>query len=166
MVFDDRVRCSLPPSNRWEQFLTFVQELDRLEPGSASDFRTALTETAERMQRREVVVIVSDFLGDLLELERALQRFRYQGHDVLLLQLLHPQELDLDLTGSVRFQDLETGAYLTCRPEDLRAAYQEELQLLLHQCHDQALRNDCEHLLFNTGQDLREAIADVLTQRP
>ena len=66
-----------------------------------------LNELAGRMRRREIVMIFSDFFTDLASLEPALQRLRYNRHEVVLFQVMHHDELAFEFDGMIKFVGLE-----------------------------------------------------------
>ncbi len=53
---------------------------------------------AERIPRRGLVVIVSDLLTDLERLYESLGRLQFGGHAIVLLHVLHRDELEMRLT--------------------------------------------------------------------
>ena len=71
------------------QVARMVSHLDEVEPVEKTGLGVALNELAERMRRREIVMIFSDFFGDPDELESALHRMRYNKHEVVLFQIMH-----------------------------------------------------------------------------
>ena len=79
-----------------------------------------LTELAGRMKRREIVMIFSDFFTDLDPLEPALQRMRYNRHEVVLFQVMHHDELAFEFDGMTKFVGLEMPEELLAQPDELR----------------------------------------------
>jgi hypothetical protein len=71
------------------------------------DFRSLLAAT--RSLRPGISVIISDFLTDA-DLGPVLTALRSARQQVVLLQVLAPQELDPDVTGDVALTDVETKA--------------------------------------------------------
>jgi uncharacterized protein (DUF58 family) len=106
-TFDDRVRGFIQPSNSMAQVIRMTEHLDETQPVEKTDMSACLTELAGRMQRREIVMIFSDFFTDLDRLESALQLLRFSQHEVVLFQTLHHDELSFSFDGMVRFDGLE-----------------------------------------------------------
>jgi hypothetical protein len=124
-----------------------------------------LEAVAGRIGRREIVMVFSDFLGDLDSLELALQRLRYSQHEVILFQIMHHDELAFEFDGMVRFIGLEIPEELLTQPQDLRRAYLAAVERFNTRFEEIALRNRCERVLLDTGRQLGETLADYLTQR-
>lgn len=164
-LVDDAVRVALPPSNSPAQLARITDELDRLECTAGTSLPRLLPELVERFQRREIVLLISDFLLPPAELEPSLQRLRYYQHEVVLMQVLHHDEIEFRLPGNVNFVGLETGGSVSARPADLRKAYLDAFAAHAAELEQLAQRNQCEFLRLNTSRDLAETLADYLSQR-
>ena len=88
-TFDEHVLGYVPPSNSVAQILRMTNHLDEIKPVQKTKMAECLTDFAGRMGRREIVMIFSDFFTDPATLEPALQRMRYNLHEVVLFQILH-----------------------------------------------------------------------------
>jgi uncharacterized protein (DUF58 family) len=108
--FDAAVRSMVPPRSRHGQWRRVVAALE--EPGAGSDSRAAVAlEQAARLVRRPgLVILVSDLLMDVPDVERAVRALRAVGHDVAVLHVLDPVERDFDVAGDAVFVDPESGA--------------------------------------------------------
>jgi uncharacterized protein (DUF58 family) len=164
-TFDDQVRGYVPPSNSMAQIVRITQHLDGTEPVRKTNMADCLNELTGRTKRREIVVVVSDFFTGLKPLEDALQRMRYQRHEVVLFQVLHHDELVFDLGGMVKFVGLELPEELLTRPSELRREY---LAALGRHCDELAAvchRNRIERVLVDTSHDIGQVLSDYLHQR-
>lgn len=164
-TFDDRVRGHVQPSNSMAQLLKMTEHLDEIAPVEKTHMGDCLNETVRRMGRREIVMIVSDFLTDLDELEPAIQRMRYQGHEVVLLQVLHHHEQSFEFEGMVKFAGLETDDEFLTQTEDIRAGYLRALGDFDDRFSELCQRNRVERVLIDTSRDLAEVLIDYLNQR-
>ena len=77
------------------------------------------------MARCGLVLMMSDLLDAPEAVFRALAHFRRRGHDVVLVQVLDPAELDLPFDGVSDFIDMETGERLEADAALVRRAYRE-----------------------------------------
>lgn len=164
LLVDRQVRTSVPPGNTLAQIVRMTQALDRAAPEEPTDLARALAEVAGRLGRRQIVLLFSDFFTDLEALEPALQRLRYDGHEVVLLQVLHPDERHFDLKGPIRFVPLERGEPLQLAAEDLRPAYLRALAEHQRRLEAAAERNRCEWVLLDSAGSLRDQLLDYLNR--
>jgi uncharacterized protein (DUF58 family) len=98
------------------------RELSRVSAEGRTDLAGALRTLVESATRPGMVVVVSDFL-DAGPVTNALGQVRAAGHDLALLQVLDPAELEPDLEGDLSLEDAETGATveLTADPSAIEA---------------------------------------------
>ncbi|HOM17846.1 MAG TPA: DUF58 domain-containing protein, partial [Thermoguttaceae bacterium] len=161
-VFDDRVRDFISPTNSMAQLLRITQVLDQTQPVAKTDMAGCLGELAGRMKRREIVMIFSDFFTELGPLEKALQRFRYHQHEVVLFQVMHHDELAFELEGMTKFVGLEAPEELLAQPEAIRRAYLAAVERHNGQLEEICLRNRIERVLVDTSQDMAGVLVDYL----
>jgi Tfp pilus assembly ATPase PilU len=79
---------------------------------------------AERIKRRGLVIVLSDLLDDKEQVLAALRHFRHRKHEVLVFQILDPNERDFVFKGPLVLRDLETSRELTLDPRVVRRDYQ------------------------------------------
>jgi uncharacterized protein (DUF58 family) len=164
-AFDDRVRGIVPPSNSMAQVLRMTEHLDQIEPVQKTALASSLADIAGRLGRREILMIFSDFFGDLDHLEPVVQRFRYDHHEVVLFQVMHHDELTFELDGMVKFVGLEDKDAYLAQADDLRRGYLAAVRRHRDRLEQIANRNRCEHLLIDTRQNMAEQLIDYLNHR-
>ena len=164
-TFDDQVRGFVPPSSSMAQIIRITQHLDGTDPVHKTNMADCLNELCGRTKRREIVVVFSDFFTELKPLEAALQRMRYQRHEVVLFQILHHDELLFDLGGMVKFVGLELPEELLTRPSELRREYLAALGRHCDELEAICYRNRIERVLVDTSRDIGQVLSDYLHQR-
>lgn len=116
---------SLPPcTGRVSQRKLFAF-LESIEGGGDAPIEAGIESFLRQHSGRGVVIVLSDFLtsGDL---RRAFSLLHGSGLEVFALQILAPSEIDPEVTGDLRFVDVETAAQLdVTSAADLVAIYQE-----------------------------------------
>ena len=164
-AFDEKVVNALPPSNSNGQIINMSQMLDDIEPTKKTKMGPSLLDLAGRAGRRGIVVILSDFFADLDDLKQALQRLRYDKHEVVLMQVLHKDELEFNLPGMVRFVGLEDDDQFLTRPDDIRTAYLEAMKQFNDDLEELCEANQIERLVCDTSRSMAELFADYLHAR-
>ncbi|MCH7728738.1 MAG: DUF58 domain-containing protein [Planctomycetes bacterium] len=164
-TFDDHIRGFVRASNSMDQIARMTQHLDEIDPVEKTDLGSCLNDLVSRMGRREIVMIFSDFFGDLDQIESAIQRMRYSRHEVVLFQVLHHDELTFEFNGMTKFIGLEIPDELLAQPEDLRRGYLNALNQFNDQLDEIAQRNGCERVLVDTSQPIAETLINYLNRR-
>jgi uncharacterized protein (DUF58 family) len=164
-LFADRVvqhlRARGSPDHRMEILQTLA---GAREHPNAQSVRI-LHEVAELMPRRGMIVVISDLYFESEDLMSALSHFRHVGHDVLVFHLLTPLERGLDVDGSVRFRDLETGEQITTQAHEIRSSYEQAVDAWQTELKTGCLARDIEYIPIRTDMPLDRALYDYLVQR-
>jgi uncharacterized protein (DUF58 family) len=164
-TIDESVLDFVPPSNTMAQIVRMTERLDAVEPVRATRLPECLLDLCGRMGRRAIVLVFSDCFTDIDRLEAALQRLRYARHEVVLFQVLHPDELEFRFDGNVKFRGLEVDDELLTQPADLRRRYLEALAGFNGRLEEACLRNRVERVLIDTGRNPAEVLVDYLNAR-
>jgi uncharacterized protein (DUF58 family) len=126
--FDSGIRSAVPPRARNGQWRRVVAALEEPGAGKASSAPVALEQAARLISRRGMIVLISDLLMDIPDVERAVRGLRAAGHDVTVLHLMDPAEQDLPPSGEAVFVDPETSLEIAASVADVRAAYRETVK--------------------------------------
>ena len=106
--YDTEIRDLVPAKAEPSQVRCILERLDALKPGGETDMAGVLHEVAERIPRRSVVFLVSDFFSDGQSLLKALHHLRFRHHEVIAIQVCDHDELTFPFERISRFEDLET----------------------------------------------------------
>ena len=102
MVFDDEVRLYIRPSSRQGQLHRLLAGLDQAEQHARTDFFKPLEHFQSFLRRRGLVVVISDFYEDPDQVVRTIAPLRFHGNEVILFQVLDPQEIKPELGEASR----------------------------------------------------------------
>lgn len=99
-----------------------IKSLETLEAEGPTDLARAVDGVVQRSPRPGMLVVVSDFM-DGGPVTAALGRARSAGHDLALIQVLAPDEIEPAHEGDWTLEDAETGATIdvTMDPDALEA---------------------------------------------
>jgi uncharacterized protein (DUF58 family) len=126
--FDSEVRSAIPPRARSGQWRRVIAALEEAGAGRASSAPVALEQAARLINRRGMIVLLSDLLMDIPEVERAIRGLRAVGHDVTVFHVMDPAELELPSGGEAVFVDPESALEIAASVADVRAAYRDTVQ--------------------------------------
>lgn len=126
--FDDQVRSAVPPRARTGHWRRLLAALEEPGAGLASSAPMALTQAARLINRRGMIVLVSDLLMEPAEVEQAMRGLRARGHDVTVLHVMDPAERWLGGAGEALFVDPESTLAVPASVSDVRAAYRSTVE--------------------------------------
>ena len=130
-----------------------------------TDLGAALTACAERIGRRGLVVLASDLLDMSPTALDPLTRMRALGHDVIVLHVMHPHELDFPFHDRARFADPESDETMDSDPDAVREAYKAELSAFLVGARQRCTGAGARYVLARTDEPPQEAVAEAVTPR-
>ncbi len=106
---------------------------------------------ASLVRRRGLIVLVSDMLAPIATLRTNLAYLRSRGHEVVILRVLDPSELELKLESPSMVVDMETEREIYLDPAAAKESYRQQFDE-----HQQELQSICDSL----GVDLYQLCTD------
>src|SRR6185437_16329603 len=131
VLFDESETTMLPPGATQAQVNVMADLLERCTPARRTELGGLLQSLSGRVRRRGLVIVVSDLLTDLDAVYDGLNRLQFQGHEVLMLQVLDRDETELPFDGPTIFCDIEGDEEVFAEPGAFRKAYQRAMREFL-----------------------------------
>src|SRR5262245_59904044 len=129
VTFDTKVRRYIPPRAQTSHLRVLVDELDATKTGGETELAKVFHELVPRLNRRGLLIILSDCFGDVPTLLPALAHLRHAPHEILIFQIWDRDELEFSFRQWTRFDCLEVdGKRHLVDPNHLRSAYLENLE--------------------------------------
>ena len=165
VVFDEEVDEYIPARFRHGQLRQIYQSLEKAEGGKSTDLTKPLERVAGQMRKRGMVILISDFLAPIDGLERDLGYLASSGNEVVVFQVLDPQELNFKFDEPALFTDLETGQQIYIDPDQTRSSYKTKLEE-----HLARVKQSCEKLgavyeLTTTDRPLELALTEFFVRQ-
>jgi len=164
-TFDREVRALIRPSSHPTHLKQMLHAMEIAPTTQKTTMGPIFHELAERYKKRGVVVVLSDLFDDVTSLLAGLKHFRHRRHEVILMHVLDPAELDFPFRNMTMFKGLEDFPELLVDPLGLRQAYLAEFDAFT-----KAVRNGCharniDYLQLRTDQPLDLALSKYLAHR-
>jgi uncharacterized protein (DUF58 family) len=165
VTFEGQIVDYLPARHRPGHLQRLLLCLERATAGSATDLAAPLEQLTRTVRKRGLVILISDLLAPIDALAGCLGQLRSRGHEVVVLRVLDPAEIEFEFHDPALFQDVESGRELYVDPDAARANY-----LARFAAHDEALRSSCrelgiEYLRLPTDRPLELALFDFVRSR-
>lgn len=155
----------IKPQPRSSHLVRVLDLLAAAKPGAASSLPDVLAELTGRLKRRGLVVIFSDCFCDVAALRHVLEQYRYHGHDVIVFQILAPEELTFPFRREAFFQDLELSGRMQVNPNTVRKQYLKEFQSFMDRLRKELTHIGADLITVSTGDDLSEVLSYHLRRR-
>ena len=163
--FDEKITARLPASATPGHLHAILLALERIAPGSQSDVSRPLHQLAEALGKRSLVVLISDLLDEPDAVVRGLKHLRFRGTDVIVLQLLDPNELQFPFRAAARFTDVESADGGHRGSRQARAGYLESMAALRARYERELRGAGIDFLTLDTSKPLDFALLAYLDAR-
>ncbi len=164
--------CIVPAGSRAGSLLSLLTRLGSLDADpptetahSKSALGLALGSLASRSLRRGMVVVFSDLLEDWDGLIGPMRQIRAKGHDLIVVHIVHSDELELPFKGEVRFDDLESPIKVLARPHQLRDRYRKEIATWRNRIEGDLTAIRADYTLVRADLDPSESWLDLMAHR-
>jgi uncharacterized protein (DUF58 family) len=170
----DAVRVMAGPPTQWSAGLSGPAVAARLcdlvgatPTHGTLDLAGLLRAVAARLERRTLVVLLSDLLAEIEPLAAAAAVLSARGHDLAVVQVLDRSELSLpESWGRVTLDDPEGGVQeFTCDVRRAKQAYDQAMARHLEGCRASLSSAGAEHLLLVSDEDVAQVLGSWLTRR-
>lgn len=166
VTFDKSIRRYIPPRARPKHLQAILTELAQQEPGAETELGPVFHKMVAKLQRRGLVVVISDLFGDVDKLMKSLAHFRHANHEIIIFQVWDPDELDFPFRQWTQFRSLEMADHQhMVDPAQVRNAYLKKLEefrtRLTQGCH----RHKISLVPVTTDQPYAETLAAFLALR-
>lgn len=156
----------VPPRQNASHLQAILLALQNATPSAGGSLAAQIRACIPRMRRRGLFVLLSDCFGDVDELATSLKVVRARGHDVLVLQVLAPEELEFDFRHWSCFQSIEqAGIRIKLDPAAVRDQYLRRMRHFLEQLEQAVTGTGGDYVRLTTGQDLADTLAYFLRSR-
>jgi len=165
LSFDEGIRDYLPARNRPGHLRQLMLSLEKPTAGQSTSISKPLERIVELVNKRGLMVLISDLLAPVEELEEKLGRLTASGHDVAVFRILDPREIDFDFEDALLFHDVESEKDLFIEPAAAKRNYLKRFTE-----HGDAARAICQKLGVDylpviTDEPLDQVLSNYLRQR-
>lgn len=163
MTFDETIGDFLPARNRPGHLRSILVALSRPVAGKGTDIDGPLRQIASLVPRRGLIVLITDLLSPTGKLRTNLSYLRSRGHEVMILRVLDPAEIDFQMDSPGMILDMESGREIYLDPEVARAGYREKFDR-----HRGELKTICDSLgveLFDvsTADPIQQSLFHIIS---
>lgn len=121
----------LPARSSSNHLIEILERLIHLTPNGPTRVAASLSDFAHRTRRRVVAVVLTDLFDPDPALVDALRLLAAQRHDLAVLHLLSPAEIDFPYDAPAQFASMEDARKLFVHPRALRSTFLREMQAFL-----------------------------------
>jgi len=155
----------VPPRRKPSHLRVIVEALDRASPAGPTRLTETLHEAADRVQRRALFCIFSDFFVQPDALSDAFQHLRFRNHDVAAFHLFDRDEIDFGFKKPTRFVDPEGGGSVLADPSVIASRYLAALARYRSAIESMVVAADLDYREVFLDDDPAEILSNFLVGR-
>jgi len=161
----EKALIEIPPRRNPAHLKLILDTLQNAKPHGETGLVSVLHDLAEKIRRRAVVIVLSDFFCEPAPLMSCFQHLRFQKHDLALFHLLDRAEVMFQFDRPMRFVDMENNFSLVTEPAGIRDEYLRQLNLFLEQMRAGAHEFGVEYRRVITDENYEKALGSFLVER-
>ncbi len=165
VTFDNQIRQFLRPSSQPSHFKQIVNLMNLGAGREKTGLVPIFHDLAERINRRSIIVILSDLFDNVSDILAGLKHLRYKRHEVIVLHVMDAAELEFPFQEATLFRGLEESPELLTDPRSLRQGYLDQvsgfISELQYGCRDQNI----DFVPLRTDANLGVALSSYLAHR-
>jgi uncharacterized protein (DUF58 family) len=165
VTFDQEIRQVIRPSSNPTQLKQLLHVMEEATATRKTRTGPIFHDLAERLGRRGIVVIVSDLFDEVESMLAGLKHLRHRRHDVIVLHVLDPAELDFPFQQVTMFNGLEALGNVIAEPRSLQKAYQREIQAFVKRIRAGCRAQQIDYVTLRTDRPLDTVLRTFLAAR-
>ena len=164
-LYSEKINKYFPPKASKAYLQELLKQLAEVSASDKTNTASCLNSIAEKIKRRGLVIIVSDFFDDINSILSALKHFRYQKNEVIVFQIMDPLERNFSFGNDAIFKDLETDDEMTTQPYQIQKAYKEAMENFISKIKTECLNSHIEYNLIETSMPFDKALFSYIQKR-
>ena len=165
VTFDTEMREFLPPKQGKRHLFAILSRLQQLSCQGESDLGPTLKRIGQRLNRRGVIVLISDCHSAVESVVDGIRHLMARRHDVVVFHLLDADEVTFPFQSLTSFRDLETTGQLMTDPLRLRKKYLERLAGFRDAIKSGCASAGADYRFIDTSEPIETVLRDYLLFR-
>ncbi len=165
VLYSDRILKIIEPRSSKINLFEIYKSLLNSNPEGKTETAECLGEVAEKIKKRGLIVVISDFLDDLGKIDSSMKKFRFKQNEVISFQILDEQEINFGFSKDAIFRDLESREELLTQPFQIKSSYNELVNQFLTLLKRNLLNHQIDHNLVLTSETFDKALLAFLKKR-
>ncbi|TXG95973.1 MAG: DUF58 domain-containing protein [Nevskiaceae bacterium] len=166
ITFDTKIADRCEPSSNRQAFQQIVTLLESRRPGQETQMSEVFPQILPTLKKRSLIFLISDCFDRIEPLTAALKLFRAARHEVVLFQVVAPEEEEFPFQHPTDFRNLERpGHQILADPYRLRKQYLDKYRQFCSDLAKQSGNCGVDYLKLRTDEPYETALGAFLDRR-
>ena len=142
-----------------------LKTLHNSNTGGETNISNLLHGLAESINKKGLIILISDLLDDEKRVMESLRHFRYRGHEIIVFHIVDPKEKNLDYNENINFIDLENNYNIVADSRLVKDKYNKAFRNFSDFYKKECLRDKIDYNLISTSDSLDKTLLQYLIRR-
>lgn len=165
VAFDSGIREFFPPRQGQRHMFSILSRLDAIKAGGGTNISSVLKLVSQRLNRRGIVVLISDCYGESDEVIDGIRHLRARGQEVILFHVMDHDEIVFPFNALTAFRDLETSAQIMCDPLRQKNLYTKRFEAFRESIKTGCATSGADYRFIDTVEPIEIVLRDFLLFR-
>ena len=164
-IFNEKIEKLFPPKAVSSYTKMLMKELQKTKCKGKTNVGLALHQIAEKLNKKGLVILISDLWDNPELILNGIKHFRYLGHEVIIFHIWDSMEFTLREDKKVEFVDLESDEKIKLDVRQMKDEYKKLTEQYSEKLKRFCGENNVDYNLITTDTDLRYALMKYLIKR-
>jgi len=165
VLYSDTIETYLEPKANKTYLKVLFNALVNQKLSGKTNTGKCLNNVAEKIKKRGMIIIISDFFDNLESVITALKHFHYKNNDVIVFHLLDRIESTFGFGRDAIFIDKETGEELTTQSSQIQKSYINLFDNFTNTLKSECLKYGMDYNLVFTDMTYDKALQSFFIKR-
>ncbi len=164
-ALNDRNLHNLYPRIQKQYFNRLLLELINIQNEGKWPSDPRAGEKLHDRRHKELIFFITDLYENATELTDHITRLKSPRNEVVVLHIMGRKELEFDYSGTVTFEDLESGSRMKVNTNEAKVKYLQSMETRLENSKSTLLSYAIGYHLFRLDEPIGEALQILLRKR-
>lgn len=164
-LYSNKLDSYLPPKSKNTYLGQLLEQLTNVEIEQKTEFEKALSDVAEKVNKRGLTIIISDLFDDPERVVSAIKKFRFKKNEVIVFQLIDPIEESFDFPSEAIFVDKEFNDEITTHPIQIKQEYRKKFNEFSNKIKSELLNSGIDFYRIHTSTSYDNALISYFKKR-
>jgi uncharacterized protein (DUF58 family) len=164
VMLDEAIRVETQSRATRGHLIHLIGEMEKTAPSRGTRLAEVLHRVAAKINRKSLIVVVSDLLDDPPAVIHALRHLQFGGNEVAVFHIADPAELRFEFEGPMRFVEPESRSETLALAGQVKTRYLEAMGAFLNQYREELGKTNIQYALVDTSAPLDRPLYAFLTR--
>jgi uncharacterized protein (DUF58 family) len=165
ILFNDKILLTTPAKSKSNWLNQCLKALESIVCIGSTNISKIVLTVGEKIKKRSLIVIITDFLDDPEKLQKALNYLKFNKHHCILLHIIDKEENDFTFRDETNFIDLESNEKLTISPWLIKKNYLDRFNMFHMKLKTMTEKMNFEYRQIHTNTHISESLKLFLLNR-